>query len=139
VPLFVVLSAWLAGMISLARRYGEGHYMPETDAVVLGRAAAAAVPAGQPIHAREWYAPSLAYYADRPLRIVTASAGLYRIVDAVDYFHATGVPVHAPPPERGSIWLAGPRAAVSLATWLHVDEELAASGDAVLVRGHVVE
>jgi 4-amino-4-deoxy-L-arabinose transferase-like glycosyltransferase len=135
----VVAAALLVGGGAFARRDAEAHFMPDPAAVALGRVARAVVPAGQPIHALEWYAPALAYYADRPLRIVTASPGLYAIVDAVDYFHATGVPLRAPPAARGPIWLAGPRAAVAAAGWLAVDAELAAAEDHVLVRARVVE
>jgi 4-amino-4-deoxy-L-arabinose transferase-like glycosyltransferase len=137
-PVAAVALAAAIAMTGLGRRDVEAHFMPDPDAVALGHAARAALPVGAPIHALEWYAPALAYYADRPLRIVTASPGLYRLVDAVDYFRATGVPLRAPPP-AGPLWLAGPRAAIAGAGWLVVEEELAASGEHALVRARAVE
>jgi 4-amino-4-deoxy-L-arabinose transferase-like glycosyltransferase len=140
-PRIVALAGAIAvGASGLARRDVEAHFMPDSAAVALGRAARAAVPAGQPIHALEWYAPALAYYADRPLRIVTASPRLFDVVDAVDYFHATGVPRRAPlEGESGPLWVAGPRRAIDAAArWLAVDAELAASDDHVLIRAHLL-
>lgn len=80
---------------------------PSPESVELGRAAAAATLAEEPVYSLDWYAPALGWYADRTWKLLGTTEGWVRIVGSVDLFKAAGTVSSVPPWPAGRFLVAG--------------------------------
>lgn len=106
----------------------------------LGRAARAIAAPGQPIYAHEWYGMAVGFYAQRPIKLSTAHQDRFRQVD-VGHLHRARTAVLVPPapePVGSRILVVGRRKDLETATWMRVEEPLAASPPYFLVRAVIV-
>jgi 4-amino-4-deoxy-L-arabinose transferase-like glycosyltransferase len=142
-PSFALVAPVLAVVVLLASsRYPGGtHALLESPAGRdLGRIAAKVAAPEEPIYALEWYGPSLAYYSNRPVRLLTADKRRYAAI-ALPFLLEVDVPHLVPPPPvpvGTRMLVAGPVQDLSTTPWLHVDEVLGHSPPHFLTRATVV-
>lgn len=138
------LLRWAAPALSLlllstglGRSQAESLLLYDDRAVALGRLAASHSAPDEPVFVHEWYAPAVAYYAGRPLRLTTASDESFAVIRAVDFFVAARVPVRVPPaplPARAPFLVVGAATELAAARWLRVERVLGERGGMVLAR-----
>jgi 4-amino-4-deoxy-L-arabinose transferase-like glycosyltransferase len=97
----------------------------------LGLVARRVAAAGQAIYAYEWYGPAIAYYAERPVVMLTESEHARDLLGAM---MPTKLVPPAPEPRGSPILIVAEPEALAAAPWLHVDEVLASSPPAILAR-----
>lgn len=102
------------------------------EARSLGVVAAAHTAPGQAVYSLDWYAPALAYYADRPWRFLTTYPRVERIVGAVDPYRYARTVALVPPWPPGTWLVAGPKSALSRAPELEILRTVAEDGDYAL-------
>ena len=100
----------------------------------LGAVAARVAAPGQIIYLYEWYGPAIAYYAERPLVMLTQSQHARDVLGQV--MVAAIVPPPPEPPGSALLIVAEPEA-LAAARWLQVEQVLANSPPAVLARVRV--
>jgi 4-amino-4-deoxy-L-arabinose transferase-like glycosyltransferase len=112
--------------------------MPSPEAHALGLAAHRAVPRRETIYLHGWYAPALAYYAERPFELLVAPRDRRAAFASVSSFEKAGKIVEVPPaprPRAATLWVAGEVEELAATSWLGIDEVVAREGDHALVRG----
>jgi 4-amino-4-deoxy-L-arabinose transferase-like glycosyltransferase len=137
--LFVLIGPALGLLILLVSRAypGGNQYLLQGNAGRdLGRIARTSTEPGQTLYAYEWYGPSLKFYAERPLVLLTANEQRYRVVKP--FVEAIQLVPPPPLPVGGAIVIAGEARALSQTPWLKVDEVLGFSAPRFLARAHVV-
>jgi 4-amino-4-deoxy-L-arabinose transferase-like glycosyltransferase len=90
----------------------------------------------QAVYAYEWYGPALAYYAERPVRLLTEDPQAHALVSR---FAVPSRLVPPPPEPAGSqIVVSAEPELLSSCRWLRVEEVLARSPPIILVRARVL-
>jgi 4-amino-4-deoxy-L-arabinose transferase-like glycosyltransferase len=148
-PAAMVRRLWLGPALALVLfslglervRQAELAFLPHDANMPIGQAAGRITPEGEAVHLLEWYGPAVAYYADRDLRLLTADAERFRILDDVDFFREAGVVVLVPPPPMPvgmALTVVGPVESLHSTPWLRVERSLDRVGNMGLVRGRVM-
>lgn len=102
----------------------------------LGLVARGVTAPGEPVYAYEWYGPALAYYAGRPVRLLTGDPQAHALVSRFAMPSQLVPPPPAPPGSR--IVIAAEPEVLAQTSWLHVEQVLARSPPIVLARARVV-
>jgi hypothetical protein len=100
----------------------------------LGVVAARVAPPRGIIYLYEWYGPAIAYYAERPVVMLTQSQHAQGVLNQV--MRAAIVPPPPEPPGSMLLIVAEPEV-LAAARWLQVEQVLASSPPAVLARARV--
>jgi 4-amino-4-deoxy-L-arabinose transferase-like glycosyltransferase len=109
--------------------------VPAVDDRALGIRARATIPPDEPIYTLDYYAPALAYYAQRHWRLLTTYRSMERIVGSVETFRAAGTVSAVPPWPRGPFYLAAPLILLdNLPNKGVTSEVIATEGDLLLLR-----
>ncbi len=103
----------------------------------LGRIAQRITTPDQKLYAYEWYGPSLSFYSERHLVLLTGNRRSYVVVR--EYVEDIALVPPAPQPVGSTLLIAGDVRVLSRASWLHVDDVVGFSAPYFLARAHVVD
>ncbi len=110
-PAYALVPAFLA-FTQLVHAAGQGTFDESTVPAVadraVGRVAREVIPPDQPIYTLDYYAPALAFYAQRHWRLLTTHHKMETIVGSVETFRAAGTVSFVPPWPTGTFYLAAP-------------------------------
>ncbi len=102
----------------------------------LGLVARRVTAPGQPVYIYEWYGPALAYYAERPIRLLTEDPHAHALVSR---FSMPSQLVPPPPAAPGTrLVIAAEPEVLARSRWLQVEQVLASSPPIVLARVRVL-
>lgn len=135
---FAALLAPALGLCALleARAHPGGYQylLQRSTSRDLGLVAARVAAPGQTIYLYDWYGPAIAYYAERPLVMLTQSQHARGVLSNV--MRTAFVPPPPEPPGSALLIVAEPDA-LAAASWLRVERVLASSPPALLARARV--
>lgn len=136
----VLLGPTLGMLVLLASSIypGGNQYLLQTEAGrKLGAVAKQFTRPGQTLYAYEWYGPSLKFYSDRPLVLLTSNENKYQVVKP--FVEAMELVPPPPAPLGSEVFIASDKRTLLETPWLEVDAVLGFSAPWLLVRGHVVD